>query len=289
MQIFVNGMINGLTLAVLALGFTLVYLPTRVFALALAGIYALTPYLVWQAQQWDVPLVGAIIVALSLVVLLNLAIEWFNHRPLVRRSASASAHMISSLGIFIIIIQIVALCWGNETRVLRTSLDATLSFGNVNLTRSQIIAACISLIILIGFYSWLRCTKLGLQFRALADNPIQLALHGFNTNYLRLLAAGMAGLLTGISSILVANDVGFDPHSGLNMLLLAIVATIVGGRHSFFAPILGGLLIGVLRVEVVWFLSARWQETATFLLLVLILFFRPRGLLGTKERLEINS
>ena len=288
MQIFFNGLINGLTLAVLALGFSLVYLPTRVFALALAGIYVLTPYLVWQAQQWGIPLAGAIIVALSFVVLLNLAIEWFNHRPLVRRGASASAHMISSLGIFIIVIQVVALFWGNEARILRTSIDTTSSFGNIILTRSQFLAAGISLIILIGFYSWLQYTKLGLRFRALADNPIQLALHGFNTDHLRLLAAGMAGLLVGISSLLVANDFGFDPYTGLNALLLAIVATIVGGRHSFFAPILGGILIGVLRAEVVWFLSARWQEAATFFLLVLILFFRPQGLLGTKERLEAN-
>ena len=289
MQIFVNGIINGLTLAVLALGFTLVYLPTRVFALALAGIYAFTPYVVWQVRQWGMPWAVSITIALAFAFLLNLAIERFNHRPLIRRNASSSAHMISSMGLFIILVQIIALIWGNETRVLRTGIDATYTYSSIILTRSQLLAFSISLGVLISFYSWLRFTKLGLRLRALADNPIQLALYGFNTDRLRLLAVGMAGLLTGISSILVANDVGFDPHTGLNVLLLAIVASIVGGRHSFLAPILGGILIGVLRAEVVWFLSARWQEAATFLFLVLILFLRPQGLLGTKGRLEASA
>lgn len=289
MQILANGLINGLTLALLALGFSVVYLPTRVFAIALAGVYALTPYLAWQCRQWHFPWGVTLSLSLFVVVVLCLAIERFNHRPLIRRGASPSAHMISSLGLFIILTQLVALVWGNETRVLRTGIDSTWTGWGVILTRSQLMAACVSMVILAGFYVWLRRTSLGLQFRALSDNPVQLALYGYNTDRLRLLAAGMAGLLTGLSSLLVAYDVGFDPHTGLNVLLLAIVAVIVGGRHSFFAPILGGVLIGFLRAEVVWYLSARWQEAVTFLLLVVILFFRPQGLLGSKGRLEADA
>jgi branched-chain amino acid transport system permease protein len=288
-QVLVNGSINGLTIAVLALGFSVVYLPTRVFALALAGLYALSPYVVWQAREWGISWLGSVAIAMLSIIALSLSIERLNHRALMRRNAPSAVHMITSLGLFIVIIQVLIICWGNETRVLRSGIGAAWKCGSIVLVHSQLLAGCVSLAVLAAFYAWLRYTRLGLRFRALADNPIQLALNGVNTDHLRLLVAGMAGFLTAVSSILCAYDVGFDPHSGLGALLLAIVAVIVGGRSSFLAPILGGLLVGILRSEVVWHLSARWQEAVTFLLLVLILFLRPQGLLGTKERLEADS
>jgi branched-chain amino acid transport system permease protein len=123
----------------------------------------------------------------------------------------------------------------------------------------------------------------------MADNPVQLALHGHNIRRLRLLAFAIAGFLATISALAVANDVGFDPHGGLPVLLLAIVAMIIGGNTSFLAPVLGGLLLGITRAFVVWFLSARWQDAVVFLLLALFLLFRPHGILGRKLRLETEG
>jgi branched-chain amino acid transport system permease protein len=65
-----------------------------------------------------------------------------------------------------------------------------------------------------------------------------------------------------------------------------MIATVVGGRGSLYGPALAGLLLGVIRAEVVWFSSARWEETVSFLMLAAILFFKPHGLFGRKLRLE---
>lgn len=289
MQILANGLIQGLLIAVLALGFMSVYLPTRVFFIGLAAIYTVCPFLVWQVRsaggQWwlALPLAGTV------ACLLALACEWFNHRRLDRRGASSGAHLISSLGIFIVVVQVVAMIWGNESKVLRAGIDSTYSMGGVTLTRSQVLGGVVSIGCLLGYCLWLRFSNLGLLFRALADNPVQLALKGHNTDRLRLIAFGIAGPLAGVSGGLMAYDVGFDPHTGLHAVLLAIVAVIVGGRHSFLAPILGGVLVGVLRAEVAWYSSARWQEAATFLLVVAVLFLRPKGLLGSRGRIEADT
>lgn len=288
-QILANGIISGLVLAVLALGFTTIYLPTRIFAIALAGVYTLAPYVAWSLVNRGVPWPISTIASLATGVGICVALEWTNHRRLVRKVASESAHLVASLGAYIVLVEIVVILWGSETKVLRAGIDATVTLGTAILTRSQLISAGVSGLLLVGFYLWLRFTHLGLQFRALADNPIQLALYGYNIDWLRLLASGMAGFLVSIASLLTAHDLGFSPHTGLNALLLAIVAMIVGGSRSFLAPIIGGILIGVLRSEVVWYLSARWQEAATFLLLVLILLFRPQGLLGRRQRLEAQA
>ncbi|MEI8197455.1 MAG: branched-chain amino acid ABC transporter permease, partial [Phycisphaerae bacterium] len=203
---------------------------------------------------------------------------------------SAGAHLISSLGLYLILVQFVAIVWGNETQVLRSGVDTVYRLREtILLTRAQALAGCGSLVLLMSFYCWLRFSNLGLQFRAMADNSVQLALHGYNIRRLRLLAFAVAGFLASISALAVAFDVGFDPQGGLSVLLLAIVAVIIGGKTSFLAPVLGGLLLGIIRALAVWHMSARWQDAVAFLLLALFLLLRPHGILGRKLRLETEG
>jgi branched-chain amino acid transport system permease protein len=289
MQILINGLITGLTLAVLALGFTVVYLPLRVFYLALGAIYTAVPFLVWGMLQAGLPWYVASILAIGAGIGISLLCECLNHARLEQQGANSGAHLISSLGIYIIIVQLVAIVWGNETKVLRVGLDGVIQLGSVTLTYAQITAAIVSTMAIGLFCVWLQFSQLGLQFRALADNPQEFALRGYNVAKLRLLAFGLAGLMGGVSALLVAYDIGFDPNGGLTAVLLAVVAAIIGGQRSFWGPILGGVLLGVVRSQVVWVLSARWQEAVTFAILALFLFVRPQGLFGQKMRLEAEE
>jgi len=289
MQILCNGIISGFTIGLLALAFNAVYLPTRVFHLALGGVFAVVPFIAWQLLLWKQSWPAAIFVAVAAGVLLSLACEAFNHARLERTGSSSGAHLISSLGIYIVMVQAIALMWGNENKVLRAGVDSVVKVEQITLTHAQLLAGVISLSVLLAFYILLRFTNIGLRLRALADNPSQLALHGYNTRHLRFFAFSIAGLLASVSSLLVAYDIGFDPHGGLIALLLAIVAVIIGGRASWLGPVLGGIVLGLIRSEVAWFLSARWQDAATYALLALFLFVRPRGILGRNLRLEAQS
>ena len=289
MQVFVNGVISGATIALLALAFAVVYLPTRVFHIALAGIYSLAPFLALSLGNVELPWVVCTGTAIAAGIALSAACEWFNHARLEEKGSGPGLHLVSSLGIFIVIVQIIAMIWGNEVRVLRQGVDTVFSTGTISVTRAQAIAGAGSCGLLLGFYLWLRFSNLGLQFRALAGNPIQLAFLGYNTRRLRLLAFGIAGLLATASSLFVSFDIGFDPHGGLHALLLAIVAVIIGGQESLLGPVLAGFILGVIRAEVVWYASAPWQDAVTYALLVLLLFLRPEGLIGSKMRLEAQT
>ena len=289
MQVLVNGLVSGSSIALLALAFAVVYLPTRVFHIALAGIYSLVPFIALTLGSAGIPWPICAIVAILAGGVLSVLCEAFNHARLDRKGAGPGLHLVSSLGIFIVLIQLIAMIWGNDVKVLRQGIDAVFTISSVTLTRAQIVEAAVSCGLLLAFYFWLRFSKLGLQFRALADNPTQLALFGYNTRRLRFLAFGIAGFLAAASSLLVAFDLGFDPHGGLQALLLAIVAVIVGGRESLLGPVLAGFLLGVLRAQIVWHTSARWQDAVTYLLLVLFLFLRPQGIIGKKMRLEAQA
>jgi branched-chain amino acid transport system permease protein len=290
LQIFVNGLITGLTIAVLALGFVVVYLPTRVFYVALGGVYSLAPFVVWGCLQrglpWYLGTCAAFIIGIGVSVLCELC----NHGPLEQRGASASGtHLISSLGIYIILVQAITLIWGNSTKVLRTGLDQVVEWPGLLLTHAQILAAIVSIVTLGVFYGWLQKSQLGLEFRALADNPKEFGLRGYNVRWLRIIAFGLSGGLGTASSLLVNYEIGFNPEGGLTVLLLAVVATIIGGQQSFYGAALGGILLGVLRSMAIWLLSAKWQEAVTFLTLVLFLFVRPYGILGQANRLEAED
>lgn len=289
MQIFLNGCVSGCVIALLAVAFQIVYLPTRIFFVGLAGVYALCPYIARTVLEAGGGWAWSVISSLGVAVLTCLLCEWGNHGPLARRRASEGAQLIASLGIYIVLVQIVAMIWGNESRTLRMGLDLVTRVGDVVITGAQWITLAVGALVLGSFGVFLMRSDLGLRLRALADNPMMFALFGYNVDRHRLLAFGLSGVFCAAASLTTAYDIGFDPHGGLHAVLLAIVAVIIGGRGSLLGPVIGALLLGILRAQVVWHLSARWQEAATFALLALFLLLRPQGLLGRQSRLEAAS
>ncbi len=89
-----------------------------------------------------------------------------------------------------------------------------------------------------------------------------------------------------MAAVLVGLDVGIDPHVGMNAVVIAAVALIVGGVGIFEGAAFGALLVGCLQSIAVWQMSARWQDMVTFLVLIIFLLFRPQGILGRRGRME---
>ncbi|MSP52396.1 MAG: branched-chain amino acid ABC transporter permease [Alphaproteobacteria bacterium] len=290
MQVLVNGTINGLTIAVMALAFQLVYLPTNVFHVTLAAVYVLTPFVAWALLHAGV----APAIAFALAIVAGVALSWgsehFNHARIERRHGSFSAQFISSLGIYIVVVQTTALVWGNEQKVLRLSGDPIWRLGSsVAITESQFWVVVGAIVILAAFFVWLHFSSIGLRYRALADNPKELAVRGFNIRNLRYGAFVISGVMGAVLGLLTARDTGFWTHGGLPDFLLAMVASIIGGRSTFLGPVLGGLMLGILRHEVEWHVNSRWVEACTFLALAAFLVFRPGGILELKARLEAQQ
>ncbi len=289
MQIIVNGIISGAAIAVLALAFQCIYLPTRVFFIGMAGVYAMTPFVAWSVLEAGGGWWLAIPIAALVAVLLCLVCEWLIHLPMEKKKASSGAHLIASLGASIVMVQITAMIWGDDTKSLRVGLDNVTHLGDVIVTGAQLVTLGVGVGFVIAFWGLLMKSDLGLRLRALADNPIQFALFGYNVHLYRTCSFIVGGLLATAASLVTAYDVGFDPHTGLHAVLLAVVAVIIGGRGSFIGPVLGGLLLGLVRAQVVWHWSARWQEAVTFALLAIVLLLLPHGLLGQKTRLEATE
>lgn len=288
MQIFINGCITGLALGVVALSFTIVYLPTRVFHLALGAVFTITPYIVWSGVQVGLPWIVAVTIALLTGTVISLLCELLNHRTLSRIGVTGSAHLVSSLGVYIVLSQVVFMVWGSDPHTIRSGVSGLIALDNLVLTPPQVLSAGIAALILVVFGLWLSFAKKGVLFRALADNAEEVAVRGHDVNRLRLLAFGLSGLLCSCGSLLLAYDKGFGPYGGLTAILLAVVAMIIGGRTTFIGPIVGGIVLGLIREETAYLLASRWQDLMTFLVLALFLLLRPSGLIAHKGRIELQ-
>lgn len=289
MQILFNGIIQGILFALMGVAFSLVYSTTRVFHVALGGIYVLAPYIIMSTID-NIGVSAGIVVTVFICGCVGLICEEILHWPFTKKNAPTDIHLIGSLGMFLVIGQVIALIWGNDSQVLKIGVDKVYQLTEtVRFTQAQCLGGLGGLLLLIMFFAWLHKSNLGLQFRAMADNRLLLALMGRNVRKLRRMVFGISAMIASLSALLSAYDVGFDPNIGLNAVIVGMIATIVGGRGSFFGPVLAGLMLGILRAEVGWFGSARWEEASSFLILALILFYRPQGLIGKKIRLEESA
>jgi branched-chain amino acid transport system permease protein len=213
-------------------------------------------------------------------------VEFLVYRPLDRKKASSAVLMISSFGVYIVGVNAVAMFFGNESKILRSGIEDTYHIGSVILTRIQLLQIVCGIAIFLAYWLFLRRTALGRICRAVADDSTLASVLGVRVEGTRALVFALGSLLAGAGAILMALDVGMDPHGGLPMMLASAVACIIGGLHRFLAPALGGLLLGVLQSLVVWKTSAHWESGVTFAILILFLLFRPQGLFGRAERLE---
>lgn len=285
-QFIINGLITGILYSLLAIGFALVYNTTRIFHIAAAGIYVFAAYMFWFfVARVGLPVIPASIVAIVLTMVLSLLSELLVYRPLKNKKASLNVAMIASIGAMTVIINTIAMCFGNETKVVENAILQPLTFGNIIITTPQEYQALIGLITLIGFVVILHHTNWGLRLQALSADETLFETLGYDTKNTRNVVFLVSGAFIAIASCLTVYDIGLDPHMGMNVLINAMVAMIIGGVGRFSTCVLGGLTLGILQALTVYQFSSNWQNALTFLLLLVLLFLRPQGIAGYKQRI----
>lgn len=309
------GLTNGAYIALIALGYTLVYgivelinfahgevyMIGAFLSLTLVGLFGLTdktPYIT------RIPLMFLILFLTMLATaLLNAAIERFAYRRL--RNAPRLAPLISAIGVSFAL-QNVGLLWGYLRfpalhGVMGTNAVAPKSypqlipndnllaplvgiFGEnfkVRMSIKDLVVIVISVTLLLALYTFVQRTKIGKAMRATAQDRSAAALMGIDVNRTITLAfllggalAGAAGMLVGMYNGTVVFTLGFT--AGLR----SFTAAVLGGIGNILGAMLGGLLIGLISALSDQYISAKWTNAVVFGLLVIILVFRPSGLLG---------
>jgi branched-chain amino acid transport system permease protein len=285
LQILINGVISGSLLALVALGFHIIFSVTKIFHMAHGGVYVAGVYFFYWLNQ-SAGLVASVVMTLLFAVFLGLFTEWAFYKPLMKKTNNENIALITSLGIYIIIINIIALLFGNDAKILYNSVYESLTFGNVIITRPQLWQILFAVPLIILFLLFMKCTSYGLKVRAVSDNPELAKVIGIKTQRVRYLVFGLGSLIAVAAGLLEAFDFGIEPEAGMSITLTAIVVVVLAGQHNFYSILATSMLISILNNITEWFLSSQWEEGLTYLILIIVLLFRTEGILSYKLRIE---
>jgi len=289
-QALANGVLATAAYVVLALSFALILQPTRFFNFAHAVVFAAGAYgayLVKERFGWGLGagIVGGVAAATVVGCLTDLGV----YRPLRRRGASPLVMLLASLGIYVVLQNLISLAFGDDTKSIRSGeVREGLNILGARLTPIQLITIGVAVAIVFAVWALLRYTRLGRALRAVAANPDLARVNGIDADRAILAAFAIGSALAGLAGILVALDVDMTPTMGMAAFMPAVVAVIVGGVGSVPGVALGALLIGLAQHLGVWKISSQWQDAIVFIVLLVFLLARPQGFLGKRiKRVEV--
>jgi branched-chain amino acid transport system permease protein len=279
-QLIINSLIAGSIYSLLALGFNFIYGPTRFFNLAHGAVSALAGYVVFSLlSDVHLNLILAVLLGIVAAGALGWLIDWTIYRPLRRREASGMVLLVASLGVMTILESGLALCYGSHFRsfgdyVTTTSCQAL--GGSV--TSIQLIIFICALLAALGLHLLLRRTGFGKAVRAITDDVEVARMIGIRTDRVIGQTFLLGSAVGGLAGILVSFDIGLEPTMGMNLLLKAAIASIIGGVGSMPGAVVGGFLLGAAENFGIWRISSEWKEAIAFGLLIIFLLWRPQGI-----------
>ena len=286
---FVQQLINGLSLgsmyALIALGYTLVYGVLRFINFAHSDIFMVGSFAGFYLGRGfsGASLGGGLFVMLCAMLLcaaLGILIERLAYRPL--RNRSKLTVLITAIGVSLLLENAGQLIFGVNPRAFpETFPSRTFESGGLVLSSKDIVVLVVTVALLGGLQFVVHRTKIGTAMRAVAFNPQAAVLMGININFIISFTFGLGSALAAAAGILWAYKFPkIDPLMGITPGLTAFVAAVLGGIGNIPGAALGGLLIGVIETLVRGSRWSTWTEAIAFVLLILILLFRPAGLIG---------
>ncbi len=297
MEQFIQHMINGLTIgafyALVALGYTMVYGVLKLINFAHGDLFMWGAYLGWAllaalgalTLRWG-PLVLAptfVLVMIS-VALIGVLIERVAYRPL--RRASRLAPIISALGAAFVLESVARNLWGASYKVYPPELVPAIEWrlvGSVEIGLVQVAVFAGSLLLMAALYLFVQYTKVGTAMRAVSLDHDTSRLVGIDVDRIIAVVFLLGPALGAAGGVMVGLHYGsFDFTLGWMFGLKAFIAAILGGIGNIPGAVLGGMILGVVESLGAGYWAAQWKDAIAYLLLIVILIVRPRGLLGER-------
>ena len=283
LQLFSTGILVGSIYALVALGWTLIYKCSGVLNLAMGEMTLIGAYVCLSFYNWGIPFILALLFTLVVGFALGLLTEHLFLRPMVGEPV-LSVIMVT-VGLSFFFKGVVELIWGTDTVVFNPPVFSIepITIGNIVLGQVYLWAFVASILLLIGFVCFFKYTKWGLSMQATADDETAALSLGVNAKIVYAIAWGIAFMAAGVGGALLGNINGLNISVGY-LGLLVLPAVVLGGLNSVPGAIVGGLIIGVLQNLADGYLSpftpGGVKDVFPFLVMVIILLFKPYGLWG---------
>jgi branched-chain amino acid transport system permease protein len=286
LQFLVNALSLGGLYALMALGLALVYSILRLVNFAYGELVMIGGYtLLVVGQATTIPWLIVATLAISVAVVTSLLLERVAFRPV--RRASPTTMLITSFAVSVLLQNAARLFISPRTQAVRipSFFVENVRVGGLLVAKSNLVTIIVSLVLLVLLTLFLRRTVLGTALRAAADDFVMTRLLGIRANTVIAAAFAISGALAGVVALFwIGRSASVTPQIGLTPVLIAFVASVIGGMGSLAGAALGGYLLGFVTVALNTFLPQSlldFRQAFVFGVVILVLLFRPQGLVGS--------
>ncbi|PSP16158.1 MAG: branched-chain amino acid ABC transporter permease [Cyanobacteria bacterium QS_8_64_29] len=278
LQLAINGLAIGSTLAMAAMGLTLTFGVLRLPNFAHGDFLTLGAYVSWAANTGGASLWAAMpLGALGTVAAMLLA-ERLLWRPTRSARASAATLIITSIGLGLFVRSGVLLIWGGSNRSYDLPVMPALNAFGLDIAFFRVVAIALAGAAILGVHLLLQRTRMGKAMRAVADNIDLARISGIDVDRVVLWTWGLAGTLAAIGGTTYGLMTAVRPDMGWFLLLPIFAATIAGGIGNPYGAITGAFIIGMAQELSVPLLGSQYKLAAALVVMVLVLLLRPQGL-----------
>jgi branched-chain amino acid transport system permease protein len=279
-QLLVNGLLLGGIYALISIGLTLIFGVVRVINFAHGEFLMISMYISYYCYS----LLGlnpywSLLINFPLMFVIGMGMDQIIIRPL--RNAPAYMQVFATVGLSILLINLVLFIFTGDYRAIDLPFaKEVVQVGGIYLNYPRLIIFSATVLITVLLYLFLKNTDIGKQIRAIAQNRTAARLMGFKLNRIYMITFGIGSGLVGIAGGLITPVYYVYPTVGVYFVLTAFVVVVLGGMGNMTGAFLGGLIIGIVDSLSGYYIDPSLKETVYYVIFVLVLIFRPSGLMG---------
>lgn len=276
------GLISGAIYCLLGLAYLLVFRATRVLNFSLGGTAGLGG--VAAATFTGQPMLVALFLGVCLACLGTLLIDLLVTRPVQARDTGHFGAVLALAAALFVCIQITGHGFTQGSVIGRPLIDGGVEAAGRNFSYQGAATIVLTVLLCAGAFMWLRATRSGRLLAALGDAPEAAKALCLPVGLVRVIAVGMAGLLTGVAGVLYVGRSPMDFQTGFDLSLLGFLAVVIGGLASVWGALVGGMFLGVLQSTSAYLVGARWFDYVLVAVVIIAFRFRPEGVFAASVR-----
>jgi branched-chain amino acid transport system permease protein len=300
-NICINGLVYGFLYALIALGYTMVYGIIELINFAHGDLFMLGCMLAWSMVGWlavgaapgSAMAIMAILIMLLAVPIFCASVNWTVDRIVYRplRTAPKLAPLVSAIGVSFVFMNIGQVWGGSQDVNVPTLIPDTNLLGpdsSVFISGTDVLIICVTVPVMIGLTLFVKYTSTGRAMRATAQNPVAAQLMGIKVNQVIAVTFLIGGALAGVASVIYTMKVHtVNFLMGFQNGLYAFTAVVLGGIGNIPGAVLGAVIVGLVYSLASGYADNLWATAMVFLIMIVILVFRPQGLLGARVREKV--
>lgn len=294
MTLFIQQIINGIALgsvyALTAIGYSMVYGVLELVNFAHGNVYMAGAFIYYiLAVMLGLPWWLAFIATIIITGLFGVFYDAATLRPLRKAGLPKFTGLISSIGVSTVIYNLFFLLMGSETRLYPTFFEGQqLQLGAISVNAMYLVIVAVSAVFLLFLTLFIQKTKVGMAMRAVAQNTEAAECMGISTNSIVSITFFIGSALAAISGILSCMSYrSIDISVGTAITIKAFAATVLGGVGNLPGAVIGAFIIAIAEVLTAGYISSNIRSISSFIILILVLLFRPNGLLGKSVQKKV--